>query len=155
MASMLPACFWGDDMSITDLAWQFQSWEKGERVETEKRKFERYLAQDLAFAVFRPSFTKLGKIKDISKGGLAFEYVTAEGQMEDSTEIDIFISGTRFHVTRVPAKTMYDSKVANDDYTFAPFVERRRCGLQFGELTEEQAAQLGHFLETHTIGLAP
>jgi hypothetical protein len=142
-------------MSITDLAWQFQSWEKGERVETEKRKFERYLAQDLAFAVFRPSFTKLGKIKDISKGGLAFEYVTPEGQMEDSTEIDIFISGTRFHMARVPAKTMYDTKVVNQDYRFAPFVERRRCGVQFGELTEEEAAQLGHFLETHTTGLAP
>jgi hypothetical protein len=142
-------------MGIMDLDRQFQSWQRGERVESEKRRFARYVAQDLAFAVFRPSFTKLGKIKDISKGGLAFEYVTAEGQMEDSTEIDIFISGTRFHVTRVPAKTMYDSKVANDDYTFAPFVERRRCGLQFGELTKEQAAQLTHFLETHTTGLAP
>jgi len=142
-------------MSIMDLGRQFQSWEKGERVETENRKFERYLAQDLAFAVFRPSFTKLGKIKDISKGGLAFEYVTAEGQMEDSTEIDIFISGTRFHMTRVPAKTMYDSKVVNHRYTFAPFVERRRCGVQFGELTEEQSAQLEHFIETHTTGLAP
>jgi hypothetical protein len=74
--------------------------------------------------------------------------------MEDSPEIDIFISGTRLHLARVPAKTIYDTKVVNHDYTFSPFVERRRCGVQFGELTEEQAAQLGHFLETHTTGLA-
>jgi hypothetical protein len=123
-------------------------------VETNKRKFERYLSQDLAFAVFRPRFTKLGKIKDISAGGLSFEYVTSEGEMDDSPEIDIFMSGSRFHMTRVPAKTVYDSKVVSHDYTFAPFVERRRCGLQFGELTEEQSEQLEDFLKTHTTGLA-
>ena len=124
-------------------------------MEAEKRKFERYVAEHLAFAVFRPTFTKLGKIKDISRGGLAFDYITSEGQMEDSLEIDIFISGARFHMIRVPVKTMYDTKVVNHEYTFAPFVERRRCGVQFGELTEEQAAQLGHFLETRTTGFAP
>jgi hypothetical protein len=124
-------------------------------VETEKRKFERYLAQDLAFAVFRPRFVKLGKITDISRGGLAFEYVTTEGEIEDSSEIDIFMSGARFHMTRVPAKTIYDSKMVSHDYTFAPFVERRRCGVQFGELTEEQAMQLEDFLKAHTTGLVP
>jgi hypothetical protein len=123
-------------------------------VETDKRKFERYLAQDLAFAVFRPRFTKLGKIKDISAGGLSFEYVSTEGEIEDSSEIDIFMSGSRFHMTRVPAKTVYDSTVISHDYTFAPLVQRRRCGLQFGELTEEQSEQLKDFLKTHTTGLA-
>ncbi len=122
-------------------------------METENRKFDRYLAEDLAFAAFRPRFVKLGKIKDISQGGLAFEYVTTEGQMEDSSEIDIFMSGARFHMTRVPVKAIYDTKVVEHDYTFAPFVERRRCGVQFGELTQEQAAQLEDFFKTHTIGL--
>jgi hypothetical protein len=142
-------------MRIMDLDRQFQSWEKGERVETEKRRFERYMAQDLAFAVFRPRFTKLGKIKDISRGGLAFEYVTSEGRMEDSREIDIFISGARFHLTRVPAKAIYDTEIVNHGFTFAPFVEMRRCGVQFGELTEVQASQLDDFLKIHTTGLVP
>jgi hypothetical protein len=142
-------------MSIMHVGRQFEPWEKGERVETEKRRFARYVAQDLAFAVFRPSFTKLGKIKDISRGGLAFDYVTSEGRKEDSPEIEIFMSGPRFHITRVPAKTIYDRKVINHDYTFAPFVEKRRCGVQFGKLTEDQAEHLAHFLETYTNGLAP
>jgi hypothetical protein len=141
-------------MSISNLSRQFV-WEKGEQVETENRKFRRFIAQDMAFAVFRPHFTKLGKIKDISKGGMAFEYVTFEGAKKDSGEIDLFVSGARFHLSRIPAETVYDCSVGNDHYTFNPFVERRRCAVQFGEFTEEQATQLRHFIETHTTGLAP
>jgi len=109
----------------------------------------------MAFAVFRPHFTKLGKIKDISRSGMAFEYVTFEGAKADSGEIDLFVSGARFHLARMPAQTVYDTGVVNNHYSFSPFVERRRCGVKFGELTEEQATQLRHFLETHTTGLAP
>jgi hypothetical protein len=141
-------------MSISNLSHQFD-WEKGDQLETEKRKHRRFLAQDMAFAVFRPYFTKLGKVKDISKSGMAFEYVTFEGAKEDSEEIDLFVSGTRFHLSRMPAQTVYDSSVVNDHYSFSPFVERRRCGVKFGELTEEQATQLRHFLETYTTGLTP
>ncbi|MBW1741830.1 MAG: PilZ domain-containing protein, partial [Deltaproteobacteria bacterium] len=138
-------------MSISNLSRQFVL-EKGEQVETEKRRFRRFIAQDMAFAVFRPHFTKLGKIKDISRGGMAFEYVTFEGAKEDSGEIDLFVSGARFHLSRMPAQTVYDSGVADNHYTFSPFVERRRCAVQFGELTQEQTTQLNHFLETHTTG---
>jgi hypothetical protein len=142
-------------MGISRLRRQFLLWEKGEQVESEKRKFRRFLAQDMAFAVFRPYFTKLGKIKDIGKGGMAFEYVTFEGPKEDTAEMDIFVSGARFHLAKIPVHTIYDSSVVNDHYTFSPFVERRRCGVRFGELTDEQTSQLKHFLETHTSGLAP
>jgi hypothetical protein len=144
----------GGGMSISNLSRQFL-WEKGEQVETDKRKFRRFIAQDMAFAVFRPHFTKLGKIKDISRGGMAFEYVTFEGEKKDSGEIDLFVSGARFHLSRIPAQTVYDSVVAKNHYSFSPFVERRRCAVQFGELNEEQMTQLRHFLETHTRGLAP
>lgn len=141
-------------MGLMNLSHQFD-WEKGEQVEMEKRKSRRFLAQDMAFAVFRPYFTKLGKVRDISKSGMAFEYVTFEGAKEDSGEVDLFVSGTRFHLSRIPAQTVYDSGVANDHYSFSPLVERRRCGVKFGELTEGQAKQLRHFIETHTTGLAP
>jgi hypothetical protein len=153
--SVLRACSLDDGMSIMELGRQFETWEKGETVKTENRKFERYVVEHLAFAVFRPGFKKLGKIKDISWGGLAFEYITSEGRMEDSLEIDIFISGARFHMSRVPTKPIYDTKVVTREPTFAPFLEKRRCGVRFGKLTAEQVAQLAHFLETHTTGLAP
>ena len=111
-------------------------------METERRKFTRFLAQDTAFAVLRPHFTKLGKIKDISEGGLAFDYIAYAGQKEDSSGIDIFLSGNGFYLGRIPCKTKYDIKISERYQASTDHMEMRRCGLQFGELTEEQAAQL-------------
>ena len=128
---------------------------KGQKgVETERRKFMRFLAQDKAFAVLRPHFTKLGKIKDISGGGLAFEYIAYEGQKEGSLGIDIFLSNNRFYLARLPCKIRYDIKIAERHKISMDRIERRRCGLQFGELAEEQAAQLKFFLKNHTTGTA-
>jgi hypothetical protein len=124
-------------------------------VKTDKRTFQRHLVQDLAFAVFRPQFTKLGKLKDISRSGLAFEYVTSEGRKEDSLEMDIFISGARFHLSNVPVRTIYDTKVGVDNYTLTPFVERRRCGVEIGELTDSQRSQLEYFIHNFGTGKVP
>jgi hypothetical protein len=126
----------------------------GKRVETERRKFMRFLAQGTAFAVLRPHFTKLGKIKDISEGGLAFEYIAYERQKENSSGIDIFLSDNGFYLGRIPCKIRYDIKIAERYQTSTDRIERRRCGLQFGELTEEQAAQLKFFLKNHTTATA-
>ena len=124
------------------------------RVETERRKFTRFLVQDTAFAVLRPQFTKLGKIKDISEGGLAFDYIAYEGQRQHSSGIDIFLSGDHFYLGKIPCKIRYDIKIAERQQTSIDRIERRRCGLQFGKLTEEQAAQLKFFLKNQTTGTA-
>jgi hypothetical protein len=124
----------------------------GKAVEIERRKFTRFLAQDTAFAILRPHFTKLGKIKDISGGGLASQYISYEGQKGDSLGIDIFLSGDSFYLAKIPCKIRYDIKIAERYQTSTDRTEMRRCGLQFGELTEEQAAQLEFFLENHTTG---
>lgn len=124
-------------------------------METEQRKCKRLLPQDTVFAVFRPNFTKLGKIKDISRGGLSFEYVAAhEGEKRDLLEIDIFVPGDRFYLPRLPYKIIYDMKIVLEYQTFPDGMERRRCGLQFGDLTENQAAELDLFLKNGTRGTA-
>ena len=123
-------------------------------METERRKFARFLAQDTAFAVLRPDFTKLGKIKDISGGGLAFEYIAYEWQKKDSPEMDIFLSEGRFHLSKIASKIVYDFKIVEEYQTSIDRIERRLCGLQFGGLTEGQAAQLGFFLKNYTRGTA-
>jgi len=121
-------------------------------METERRKLTRLLAQDTAFAVLRPDFTKIGKIKGISRDGLAFEYIAYEGQQKDASKMDIFLSEDGgLHLFQIPCKIIHDFKV--DDYPISTqHVEIRRCGLQFGELTEEQAAELEFFLKNYTTG---
>lgn len=49
-------------------------------METERRKFSRFLVQDTAFTSLRSDFTKVEKIKDIRSDGLAFQYFGYEGQ---------------------------------------------------------------------------
>jgi hypothetical protein len=125
-----------------------------ETVETERRKFIRFLAQETAFAVLRPDFTKLGKIKDISEGGLAFHHVAYERQNEESSAIDIFLTGNRFYLGRVPCKIRYDIKLDERYQIPIDRIERRRCGVQFGPFTEEQTAKLSFFLKNHVTGTA-
>ncbi len=117
-------------------------------VETERRKFRRLLPQELTFAALRPHFNRLGKVKDISKGGLAFEYILSETQYVDSSEIDVFVSSDRFYLRRIPSKIVYDIKMVEEYQS----LERRWCGVQFGDLTEEQADKLDSFLQNHTTG---
>ncbi len=123
-------------------------------METERTKLTRFFAQDTAFAVLRPDFTKIGKIKGISRDGLAFEYIAYEGQQKDASEMDIFLSEEGgLHLFQIPCKIIHDFKV--DDFpTSTQGAEIRRCGVQFGELTQEQAAQLDFFLKNHTTGTA-
>ena len=139
-------------ISFTDSGWQFHSWAK--RLVSERRKSRRFLAQDKAFAVLRPDFTRLGKIKDISEGGLAFEYIAYQEEEEDASEMDIFLSEGRFHLSKMPCRIIYDVRMREEYQTSAARIQRRRCGLHFGQLTQEQASQLDFFLKNHSTGSA-
>ena len=120
---------------------------------TEQRQFRRFFVDDRAFACLRPHFVKLGKIKNISRGGLAFEYLCDEGCKEDSSELDIFLSGNRFYLPKMPCKVVYDFQTGEDLTPMSTFQDRR-CGMQFGELTEEQESKLRLFLDDYSTGTA-
>lgn len=120
---------------------------------TERRQFRRFLADDRSFACLRPHFGKLGKIKDISRGGLAFEYICTKGSEEKSSAIDIFLSGDRFYLPKMPCRVVYDLQKGEDLTSISNF-QVRKCGLEFGELTGEQKYKLKLFLNTYSTGTA-
>jgi len=95
----------------------------------------------------------LGKIKDISRGGLAFEYLYNKGCKEDPSGIDIFLSGNRFYLPKLPCKVAYDFHLGEDLIYISAFHDRR-CGVQFGEFTEKQERKLKLFLNNHITGTA-
>jgi len=132
------------------------SWSQNE-VGVERRRHIRFLAQDNAFAALRTAFTKVGRIKNISIGGLAFEYITDEESDQGGSEVDVFISGNSFHLPRVPCTVVYDiparSPFGNGMF-FQTFFSKQ-CGLEFGGLTKDEMEQLNLFLEKHTLGLVP
>ena len=117
---------------------------------TERRKFRRLLPRDLTFAVFRPHFSNLGKVKDISIGGLALEYVLKETQNAGSSEIDIFLTDDFFYLRRIPSKIIYDREI-DEEYRS---VKKKRCGLQFGDLTPTKKSQIEYFLQNYTTSIS-
>jgi hypothetical protein len=118
----------------------------------EKRKYERISPQGNAFAALGRRYAKVGRIKDISLGGLAFEYISAVGTDRDPSQIDIFLIGDVFHLYDIPCEVVYDipHPVLLENFKSIKLSTTKRCGVQFGTLTEDDTAQMKLFLESHT-----
>ncbi len=114
----------------------------------ERRKHKRYQVQGDAIALLRPSVDKRGPIIDISRGGLAFRYVTGEDSSDQSSRLDILLPDLSFHLAHMPIRTVSEFEVTSE----SPFrgIKRRRRSVQFGRLTQEQMSQLGRFIRNHS-----
>jgi hypothetical protein len=121
-------------------------------MDVERRKYARYLTTDNAFAALGRQYTRVGKIKNIAMGGLAFEYIVGEALNEDATEADIFLIGNVFHLHNIPCRIIYDVNVhvphVNNHYV--KILTTKRCGLQFKTHTEEIMAQLRFFIDAYS-----
>lgn len=125
---------------------------KGHSMQNELRGEQRYSAKDGAIAAFFPateghSFL-LGQILDISTGGLALRYFAKEHDSNLPCHLEIFGSDRPpIYIENVPAKVVYDFHVEN--IPGSPFGVRR-CGVQFGELSERHVSQLKYFIRNYT-----
>ena len=127
-------------------------------MDTERRKYVRFLSQPNAYAALGASYTKIGKIRDISMGGVAFEYYIGSKELDqyDST-VTIFITVNNFYLENIscqiisdqPKSGMNKAPVLNANYTV------KRCGLQFMNISEEQRQRVEYFLNHHTEGIVP
>lgn len=112
-----------------------------EMVSPERRESPRYLVKKDFYLVFRPKFDRLGKLKDISSGGAAFEYSAFES--DDSAveaEVDIFSPKPHgFLLSRVPVKIVYNVVVEHPSLNG---IKTRRCGFSFSELSQRHRDQL-------------
>ena len=118
----------------------------------DRRKHIRYRAKEGAFAAVRPQYVKIGQIIDISRGGLAFRYTVTDSHENESHELDIFLIGEVFHLSRVPFKIISDLRI--DEKSPPSPLQMWRCGVQFGELTQNQIQELEYFIRKHTVGEA-
>lgn len=122
--------------------------------QADRRTYRRYLVKDSVFLTFRPTFNKLGSLKDISRSGVSFEYIAYESMdTPHSVEIDIFSKSMDIHLSKVPCRVVYDVKI--DDSFAMSQVETRRCGLQFEGLSNRHASQLKNILSNYISGPAP
>jgi hypothetical protein len=124
----------------------------------ERRKHKRFQVPTGSIVSFGPHSTVLGKIIDMSMGGLAFRYI-AEGSA-NGLHLDIFLKEHNFYMGKVQFKIIGDFEIDNKVlYKISDgVVPRRRTirrgSVQFGDLTRQQEAELGHFLQNYTLGEA-
>ncbi len=111
-----------------------------------QRRYARFRVPKNAFAALGPDYIKVGQIINISMGGLAFRYVDGKGP-SNASELDIFLAGRTFYLYELPFESVWDS-VTNE----VPFssINMKVCGLQFGDLTDEQKSDLRYFMQNHT-----
>jgi len=124
----------------------------------ERRKYVRFLAKPNAYAALGSSFTKIGKIRDISMGGVAFEYYSgAEDLNQYDSTVTIFITVNNFYLENIPCRMISDLPRCGSNKTSmlnANYMTKRCC-LQFMTISEGQRQRLEYFLNNHAGGIAP
>ncbi len=117
----------------------------------ESRKHVRFKVIDGAYMALNNGQIVVGRIKDVSMGGLAFEYLKdAYTALSAVGHIDLFMSEKNFYLTGLPSRVVYELAVPKDP-TFETFstVDMYKCGIRFGGLEEGQIAKLVEFIRIH------
>ena len=117
----------------------------------ERRKEPRFLIRDNAFAVDAYKPQRLGKIIDISRSGISFQYMEGADNFQPSTELHIFSSIHSIFLRDVPFEATSDLRISGHP---ASIIFMRRHGGRFPSLSDQQQAQLDKFIDIHSVGVA-
>lgn len=117
-----------------------------------QRKCERRIPKGNVYAALGRNYAKVGKIIDISQGGLSFVCVSNEDKQVNFSRVNIFAVGDVFHLYNFPCLIVYDISISPQDVRIESFQRSstQRYGVQFLNLAEEDNAQLALFLTSHT-----
>jgi hypothetical protein len=110
-----------------------------EPMSNDHRRYQRYAVEGDVLIRSRRLFPTVGKLKDISSGGVGFEYVAdLENALSETVEVDILFR-KQIRLSRVPCRVAYDIRVNQPAFGSNG---TRRCGLEFGRLSDQQVTLL-------------
>ncbi len=101
----------------------------------------------IACAVFNAKPVKLGKINNISMGGLMFYHADSKEKFSQALVLDILLADCGFYLANLSFKTITD--VVIPDEVFSDAIEIRQVRLQFQLLNAIQQARLKDFIMNH------
>jgi hypothetical protein len=101
----------------------------------------------IACAVFNAKPAKLGKIDNISMGGLMFHHADSKEPISQAPVLDIILADCGFYLANMPFKTITD--VVIPDAVSSDAIEIRQVRLQFQQLNAIQQARLKDFIMNH------
>jgi len=125
----------------------------------ERRSEQRYRVNEQAIAVLKAGshFTRLGRIVDVSRGGLAFDYLLLDGatsqKMSDDVagiHLNILTEDGFMIMSDVPVQPVSDRLLQREERFYAA-VPTCRCGVRFDDLSVGQRERLGEFLLHQTV----
>ena len=114
----------------------------------ERRKHKRFKVREGVMAVTSPDY-RMGQIKNVSKGGLAFEYlVTTESTEEEPLKVEILSTFDALRLKNLPVRVVSDFELSN--IGLSTLISTRQLSLQFGKLNHSQKLLLDHFIQEYT-----
>jgi hypothetical protein len=108
----------------------------------ERRKFNRLSAGDGVFAVcMTDSCIRLGKVVDVSKGGIALQYLSFDAEDVDLTpgpaRLEVFDRESLCCLEEDTCSIVYDFQLPRGNSMLGTY-QLRLCGVKFGELSYDQ-----------------
>ena len=94
--------------------------------------------------MFRSKPAKLGRINNISMGGLMFRHVDSEAQPSDLYVLDILSADCGFYMEDLRFKSISDFAVP-EEFPGSP-INMRQLHLEFEGLSNAQTCQLEYFI---------
>ena len=111
------------------------------QADNERRKSRRFKIGEGIFAHVTSGIQALGKVLNLSEGGLAMEYVGEESStMGRGTLLYLFGNGGKSYLANVPVRTISDFEIPRE-FAFSSLTSRR-MGMAFEELTQTQISRL-------------
>ncbi len=118
----------------------------------DKRKYSRVIIEENGIVALHNGVNRIGKVKDISQGGLSFEHIYEEDFMENKSWRSLTLLIHDVNLSKIPCRIIYNHPIQTpSEYDqLAIRLTTRRCGIEFESLTDEQIAQLDLILTTCT-----
>jgi c-di-GMP-binding flagellar brake protein YcgR len=113
----------------------------------DRRKHIRYKAKEGALVSPVAKSRKYWRILDVSLGGMSFRYIPCE-DLNGFSEIDIVTQDLDFALEGIPFRVVSDCEFKDGS---ASVVELRRCGVEFGSLTDLKQSLLAEFIRRYTL----
>ena len=101
----------------------------------------------IACEVFNSEPARLGKIDNISMGGLMFKHIAGKRKLNRTFTLDILSVDCRFYLSNITFKIEAD--IILPEETAEGVFEMRQVRIQFQDLSTNQQARLKNFLHNH------
>jgi DNA-binding NarL/FixJ family response regulator len=124
------------------------------RHEPDRRKHPRYIVRDrVSVALRSKNEERIGRLLDISEGGLAHSYDACGNAPCEYVELGIYPIGNGFSIEGIRFQSICDTCLIEEPPYGSGSLWRQ--GVQFGHLIPEQITKLKYFLGHYTSGRAP